>query len=1166
VPSKPCCKFEFKIDKVRSREAELVWTAPERPNGHNLFYSISLKLESQPLSSMSRLNEENNLNFILYHDTFKRPSWYVDSQLYHTLKGLQPYTKYLANIQACNHDINDEKIFHCLNGTGVQLNTTSAWLRLFTAQDKPENQPPPTIISVSSEGAQISVLRPLKPNGIILLYEVWIRQRQSSDEDWPISDQISLACAIEDWFDPISDMPLIASLGMQSLSKTCHIDKLNMNSEYAISVSSSTIAGRSELSEETRFNTPERRPRCPPIITKAVSSNSSSAFLSWLPSIESSQNEPKWKQCLGGSLKNFSVFETESQKLLYTGLSNSVHLTSLNSSSAYDFSVELCNSVGCASARVNVMTMYEAPSNWRQSAHLMPKVSVVNATALKFDWSAYHEAETRLDKRINLTYKLERSQISFAYPPTPLERGVRMHGFNYFELNTNSSHFPDGYPYFGLMLSFRTLHNSSLVYLAASSSAENELTLIELVNGHVWLVANTHSSLNSCSISVQAAADKPNSFYNDGRWHTLEAFRLDGVASIRVDREQVSFYNSSSCPHQIISDVKSVYVGGAPTVWLINQQQDRVGFVGCLKNLTAMIIHNSIGGQIGSSQMRELNLSDARTRPGEHFDLSMSGCPLELETECVHMLGFGYIYFNLVKSMPVQYQSSTQFEFGLDLRTEWPQGVLYLNYDLLSNQYVFVRLVDQNSIHIMFKGKLMYEEDENAAQQQQQQMHVHFNRTFSIASALASSFEWTSFSFRFDFLRSIFTLNVNNEILASINLLSNEHLVKSNKLQINFYLQPQFYIGGLPKHSLQKTLKALKSTSQSIRRYFAPLFSLLNELDDKAYLSACIRNLNINGFSIELHNVDSINDYVNVRFDGCPNLIASSKSSQQNFEFRKTNVIFEGSTVEAYDVQMSPFTEYFYRVVALNSQGKSASEWLLVRTPAAAPSIIIDIDLLSVTAISGYEIDVYNINEFCCYCNPASQLDNDEPFKGIVEHFVLNVEEQHSTNNSFLPINSYKFFCDSYCLSIAKSETNDQPQNNQDKLIIKARPLTRYSLTMSVCTSGGCTTSPNVEIVTLEEAPTEIEAPVLDEKGIDYLDLSWSKPKYPNGNITGYILRMGKTGDGNEEVAYFGVNNAFKIGNLRPFNSYYFSLEACNRVGCSRSVTVRYNIFTFKKY
>ncbi len=121
-----------------------------------------------------------------------------------------------------------------------------------------------------------------------------------------------------------------------------------------------------------------------------------------------------------------------------------------------------------------------------------------------------------------------------------------------------------------------------------------------------------------------------------------------------------------------------------------------------------------------------------------------------------------------------------------------------------------------------------------------------------------------------------------------------------------------------------------------------------------------------------------------------------------------------------------------------------------------------------------------------------------------------------------------------------------------DELYIDTTPITNYSLTVGVCTRGGCGYSDPLFLTSLGEVPDGIFVPTLLARTSDSLSLGWREPLYPSGDITGYILRM------NENIVYFGLRKEFKITMLKPLSNQSFSLEVCNSFGCARSAVVFY--------
>lgn len=253
---------------------------------------------------------------------------------------------------------------------------------------------------------------------------------------------------------------------------------------------------------------------------------------------------------------------------LHLGLKNEVEVGDLESTTVYFFRIEVCNTVGCKATdqEIRILTLDAIPIGW---TNIVPKFEVINSTAIRFDWSDYVLAQEK-QKNLSLTFRLERSNISFSYPPVPLESGVRFHGQNYFRFPAED-YFPEGYPYFGLKLRFRSRYESANFYYATSSFAQSEFVTLQFYQSKPWLVTNTQSNSPDCSIYLTPDNDVS---YSDDKWHDLEALRLNNYAQIRID-DNPALKNSTKCTsNQVITDVQSVYIGGLP-IELMNAKQNQ---------------------------------------------------------------------------------------------------------------------------------------------------------------------------------------------------------------------------------------------------------------------------------------------------------------------------------------------------------------------------------------------------------------------------------------------------------------------------------------------------------------------------------------------------------------------------------------------------------------
>ncbi len=324
----------------------------------------------------------------------------------------------------------------------------------------------------------------------------------------------------------------------------------------------------------------------------------------------------------------------------------------------------------------------------------------------------------------NVIYRLERAEISFAYPPTPVEIGIRFHGFNYFKFSADK-YFPEGYPYFGIKYSYKTKSDSSLVYYAGSSFAQSELTLVQLLKGKPWFVSNTQSSKADICSGYLSTNDSASQIQADAnKWHTLKAVRLNNFLYLRMDNRSAQTNLSTCSSNQVITDVSSIYFGGLPPNYLNNrdtQGKDSSAnnyrlvqtnnFQGCLKNLSTLLEIDDINFLTSNStsvnkQVVDFDFDrDAESSAGEPVrSNTIHGCPLDLDSEpsMLYLMGFGYFFINARQTMPIEFQTNRFLIIDFNFRTEFSQGLLLFNYDIDNDQFMFIRLFEGNIIEVIY--------------------------------------------------------------------------------------------------------------------------------------------------------------------------------------------------------------------------------------------------------------------------------------------------------------------------------------------------------------------------------------------------------------------------------------------------------------------------------
>ena len=122
------------------------------------------------------------------------------------------------------------------------------------------------------------------------------------------------------------------------------------------------------------------------------------------------------------------------------------------------------------------------------------------------------------------------------------------------------------------------------------------------------------------------------------------------------------------------------------------------------------------------------------------------------------------------------------------------------------------------------------------------------------------------------------------------------------------------------------------------------------------------------------------------------------------------------------------------------------------------------------------------------------------------------------------------------------------------------RPFTIYSFIVRACTSGGCGSSEATEVQTREAPPTFQPAPNVTVLNATSLEVTWSPPPEPNGDIVEYQIFQRNTpfeGDGFQVGVVSGSVFSFVVNGLQPFTYYEFSVVSTTSGGSTRSEWTR---------
>ncbi|NXW74760.1 USH2A protein, partial [Hirundo rustica] len=282
--------------------------------------------------------------------------------------------------------------------------------------------------------------------------------------------------------------------------------------------------------------------------------------------------------------------------------------------------------------------------------------------------------------------------------------------------------------------------------------------------------------------------------------------------------------------------------------------------------------------------------------------------------------------------------------------------------------------------------------------------------------------------------------------------------------------------------------------------------SFYRELGLEQGFGGCMKDVKFTrGAVVNLASVSS--SAVRVNLDGC-----LSTDSAVNCRGNDSILVYRGREQSVYEGALQPFTEYLYRVVALNEGGSVSSVWTQVRTRESVPQNVPTPS--RVHSINGYSIEV-------TWDKPAGVI-------GVIEKYILKAYE-----------------ADGPTVPITSAELTDAGMLSG--VLRGLHPFTNYAVTLTACTLAGCTESLHaLNISTPQEAPEDVQSPTAISFPT-FLMMSWSPPKTPNGIITQYTLYM------NGIPIYSGSGTKYVVKDLAVFTPHQFLLTACTLAGCTNS-------------
>ena len=219
--------------------------------------------------------------------------------------------------------------------------------------------------------------------------------------------------------------------------------------------------------------------------------------------------------------------------------------------------------------------------------------------------------------------------------------------------------------------------------------------------------------------------------------------------------------------------------------------------------------------------------------------------------------------------------------------------------------------------------------------------------------------------------------------------------------------------------------------------------------------------------------------------------------------------------------ELTPYTEYEYKVVAGNSKGDVSSPWTQVRTHAAPPK---SLPQPLVTVMGAFSINLK-------WVLPAKP-------NGIIRIYKIfygqkDVDPTISDNTHVIVV----------------------PGLYTSTIISGLKPYSEYQLQLEAFNDVGSIASVWTTFKMGESSPSGLGMFDIEKiaSGTSVI-LRWGSPAYPNGIITTYrIFEQGSS------VAVFqGLNREFELRRLEPYTEYSVQLEACTTAGCTRSFSQKF--------
>uniref|UniRef100_A0A8V0YV93 Usherin n=2 Tax=Gallus gallus TaxID=9031 RepID=A0A8V0YV93_CHICK len=575
---------------------------------------------------------------------------------------LMPFTKYVFSVQACTSG-------GCLESQPVTV---------ITAQAPPEGLKPPVIENISSTELSVEWSAPEKPNGIIIRYELYMRKKLKPFDDQPPPEIRVFQSS--GWLSP---QPVLESANENALAPpqtSTTVSDLEPFTEYEFYVLAVNMAG-SVSSDWMSGRTAEAAPVFMP---------SPSVFPLSPYSLNVSWKKPE-DNLSRGEVMGYSISLMTEQRFLPT-FSQVLHIaeahelsyiaTGLKPYRTYNFTITLCNQIGCVTSEPGMgQTLAAAPRKFGA-----PHVEGINSTMVKISWNEPEELNGP-----SPTYQVERMDSSLATWSTEVAKGVRFPGNGYYRFA--SSTLPANAYFTGIKVKFKTKEPDGLIFFSASPGNQEEYIALQLRSGRPYFLFDPQGS----AVAVTPTNDGGKE-YNDNSWHQIIATRIQALGNITVDG-QYTGSSSATSGSTIIGENTGVFVGGLPQGYAVVRRDEGMkmviqkGFVGCLSDLFLKKKYTPY------EYWESLNWQNAEEQNNVYH--IWEGCPTVL-SEGAHFLGKGFL--ELYSGV---FSGGQEFEISFKFRTDQLNGLLLFVYNKDGPDFLAIEL-KSGILNVLLKTGIVF--------------------------------------------------------------------------------------------------------------------------------------------------------------------------------------------------------------------------------------------------------------------------------------------------------------------------------------------------------------------------------------------------------------------------------------------------------------------------